>query len=156
MLLLSILICSSFESSTSLPLCQFVAPSFTNSFDCGPAPKALFCPRPADICRNSKMRKLNEKKALAQASFTLLRSCYDLVLMNRSFPFTLFLLCKERRKKHPFPLAHIDPRDYRYGANDILLYAFTCSGLVKLIVKYWSIFKNLRFSGNFVWINENT
>ena len=55
---------------------------------------------------------------------------------------------QKRGEKHPFLSVHIDPSDNKYGFLWISAFVRShCSGSVKLIVEYWSVFKNLRFCG---------
>ena len=84
--------------------------------------------------------------AYSKAPFTLLRLCYDAFLLHQRYPFTLLRVCTKMEGKNPFLCAHIDLPDNKYGAKDI---RFLCVHIaldnVKLIVGYYSVFKNLRF-----------
>ena len=80
----------------------------------------------------------------SKAPFTLLRVFYDPFLLHRCYSFTLLRFCTKRREKHPLLSVHIDPHDNKYGAKDIRFVYSHCSGSAKLIVEYWSVFKNLR------------
>ena len=49
----------------------------------------------------------------SNAPFTLLRVCYDVVLLHLSYPFTLLRFCTKTEGKHPFLSVHIDLPDYK-------------------------------------------
>ena len=93
-----------------------------------------------------ELNEWNANRRMTQAPFTLLRFCYDAFLLHQSYPLTLLrFFGKKRREKVRFCaftliclITNTEPKIYVFVRSH-------CSGFVKLVVGYWSVFKNLRF-----------
>ena len=84
-----------------------------------------------------------------KAPFTLLRFCYYPFLLHRSSRSHCSVSVKKRKERPPFLCVHTDLPDNKNRTKaqrkTSVFVRSHYSVLVKPIVEYWSVFKNLRF-----------